>query len=140
MKHRLKNVFSGFAQKVNNGMNSLSMVKLRTTTGLMAAVAAVQGSALSAFAGSDLEQSIGNVQTNFIRQFAGPISKVGLLVALIGLVGIFLTQDKKREACKSIAIGGVVAFILFMGGDNCIASQIITGISNLKDGGSSGNK
>ena len=25
MKNRLKNVFSGFAQKVNNGMNSLSM-------------------------------------------------------------------------------------------------------------------
>lgn len=138
MKIRLKNVFSGFVQKVNNGMNSLSMVKLRTTTGLMAAVAAVQGSALSAFAGSDLEESIGNVQKNFITQFAGPISRVGLLFALVGLVGIFLTQDKKREVCKSVAIGGVAAFILFMGGDSCIASQIITGISNLKDGGGKG--
>lgn len=122
--------------------NLISSTKLGTKARFSATVTAFAistSNTVVAFA-SSLDSSITDVQSRFFTNFGGPISKLGLLLVAVGIAGMFLTQDKKREMFKNVAIGGAVAGILFAGGDSCIAKQIVDAVGSVTGDGAGSSK
>lgn len=148
---KLKRLMCGISQKVGIAKTKLMLsvqnqsvsptlgIKERIFCLISAIAASVQGFMVNAFA-SDLGGQLDTVTNNFFEAFGPPIAKLGILIGIIGLGGMFLTQDKKREAFKAVFIGGVVAFVLFMGGNSSLAHSLFESIKKLSPSGGTTTK